>query len=464
MTAKHRKPAPVAPSADSATAPGDVRRRSRLRNLFLLAMLPLGLLIWYAYFADNFRVSWALRDVRQLLDHNHPYEALEQLWKLDRRFPNRADVIFTMAVAERRAGSLPDVEPLLDRARLLGADPDEVQIQRCLLDAQRGRFESVEQGLAKIIQRNVDDKTASEIYATLADGYAAEYRLTDAWRCLEFWMKWKPTELKMRMLRGAICQRIGNSQQAVEEYRLAVKDHPENREAWEKLGQAQLEMNQVQEAHDTFRTAASKFPEEPRLEIRWASCERRLGDASAARQRLAPYLTADRLADLPTDLRAEALTESGLVELESGEYLTAIEKLEAAIDITPHEPSIHHAISRAYKLAGKKEEAERHQALNQELRAATQRLHEISNKLLMEPRRADLRFEAGQLVAARGFTDEALGWWYSALKVDPQHIPAHRALAQLWEQRKNKERSEFHRQQATLAEQLKKTAAPIESK
>jgi tetratricopeptide (TPR) repeat protein len=421
--------------------PGTARRWP---TLVLLALLPLGLLISFWLFGDTWRVRWGMSSVQQLLDQNRPYDAVEQLRSLDRSFPNRADIILTLAIAERRAGSLPDVEPLLDRARLLGADPEEVLIQRCLLDAQRGRFEAVEQSLAKIVERQIDDKTAGEIYATLSEGYASEYRLADAWRCLEFWMKWQPQELKMRLLRGAICQRIGNSQQAVEEYQRATQDHPESHEAWEKLGRAQLEMNQVQEAHDTFQTAFRKFPDEPRLAVGWASCQRRLGDAEAARQQLTPYLSAD----LSVDLRAEVFTEYGLVELESGEYSRAIEQLKAAIALTPHEPAIHHALSRAYKLAGQQEAAEEHQQTNQKLRAATQRLHEISNKLLVEPRRADLRFEAGELVAAQGFTHEALGWWYSALKVDPKHAPSHRALADLWEERQNSERARWHRQQA----------------
>ena len=55
------------------------------------------------------------------------------------------------------------------------------------------------------------------------------------------------------------------------------------------------------------------------------------------------------------------------------------------------------------------------------------------------------RFEAGSILLRVGEEEEGLRWLRSALRVDPTHRPTHRALADYYQRKGDKEQAEKHR-------------------
>ena len=365
----------------------------------------------------------------------------------------RSDVQFVLSVANRRASRFDHFEKHLHRAEQLGWPGEEVALQRWLATAQRGHVELVEPQLNRLIAAGATDEVAEEVYEALAEGYLATHRLKEAWKCLSYWSDWRPAAIKPRLLRGSICQQIGNSEQAAEEYRLLLKNNPSHVTGMAKLAHVLLETNHVQEAVDQFQRVLRLEPANVEMTLGLASGERRLGHAPTARQHLSHALT---LKMNPLQ-QAECLSELGELDFEDGKYAQAIEHLQQAIELTPREARMHHALSRALLLAGQPEAAQRHVELNRELQTKSQRLHDITKTLFDQPQNADLRFEAGSILMEQGFQREAVGWLETAIACQPEHVPAHQALSAYFEAQGDTKSAARHR---LLAQRAIKSATP----
>lgn len=419
----------------------------RSRRLLIGGLVVLGLLLtaFFVYF-DRWQTSVELLRARTEQREANYDGAVERLTTLERRYPNNAEVVLELAVAERRSGLHSAAAGRLERAELLGADPRRVELQRAMLLARSGQFPQVETTLKQAIESGVDDDTAADLYQALAEGYIELYRLDEAWQCLSYWKDWQPTAIKPRVLRAAICERLHQRLEAVAEYRVALETDPRRIDIRISLIKVLLYLGRVEEAAAEIETGRSFDPQQVELRALSATCDRRLGRPEEARKLLGELLK-ERL---PTSLRVDVLVESGELEVEAGAYDQAIRYLKSAEELSPNEAHVQQLLARACQLAGRKEEADSHRRRYDRMKADLDKLYAMLGVLGREPNRVDLRYESGRISAANGFTTDAVRWWWSALAIDPLDPETNRALAEYYRATGDMQRSEFHIRQAAL--------------
>src|SRR5215471_20836870 len=134
--------------------------------------------------------TWQARLARVALSEGKPAAALVILRRAELRDPNRAEILFLLGRALRRAGELGEAASYLDRAAAAGWPSDEVRLQKELLLVQSGAFAQAGDPLGEFLSRGASDDIAEEIYEARAKGFYSTFRLADALLCLDFWLKW----------------------------------------------------------------------------------------------------------------------------------------------------------------------------------------------------------------------------------------------------------------------------------
>jgi Tfp pilus assembly protein PilF len=189
----------------------------------------------------------------------------------------------------------------------------------------------------------------------------------------------------------------------------------------------------------------AREPNNPAALVERVQCARRLGDSAEARR------LAEAALDAPLDReqRAAVLTALAQTYLDERQPEQALSLLTEAVQLAPAESSIHHALGIAHSLAGDAKRAQAHRERANEIREQYNRLTEITIKLLEAPQRADLRTEAGLILMGQGMEDEGAQWLRTAVDCDPQHRPAHEALATYYARRGDPQQAARHRLMAS---------------
>jgi len=370
------------------------------------------------------RATKHLTAARRALGRGDLSAAMESLELAQTLRPERAEVQYLLAVANRRAGRLDRFEAHLERASKSGWREDDVQRQRWLATAQTGDVQGVEAQLRQTIARGASDDVAEEIYEALAKGHLATYRMHEAWRCVDFWLHWRPRATQARMLRAGIFKRMRKLAAAADDYRAVLEELPEYDPARTQLGEVLLRANRLEEAREHFRSWLAAAPDGVDALLGMAQCENRLGLSAEARRHLEAALGHD----LTPQQRATALLEQGKLFLSDGKAGEAVDVLMQAVRLMPAESSVHYALAKALTAAGESGLARYHLGRVRHIQAQFQRMSEITERVIDAPNDAELRSEAGAILIEQGLKREGVGWLLSALKCDPKHEPARRLL------------------------------------
>ena len=398
-------------------------------------------------------VSWQIRTARALLNQGGTERVESALRRLQSaesvESPVRPELLYLLGRASRRAGHLEDAFESLRRAERLGWSADEVRQQIDLALIQRGRFQDAESRLRKLLARGASDELAFEVYEALAKGYMHAYRFDEAVACLDFWIKWCPEAIDPRLWRASIWEQVENWKQANAEYRAVLQIDPKHRGARVALGGSLLlRLNEVEAARQEFERCLQSHPDDPDALLGVAACERRLGNAASAERRIRLLLSRN----LDPKRRAGVELELSQVLLEKREFSEAIRLLKRVIEIDPLNGAAHHALGLAYAADRRPEVAQVHFERSRVLTEQYGRLVDITTKLVSQPERAELRWEAGQILMDQGLAREGAAWMSTALMFDPHHQKTHEALALYYETvRRDPRLAEYHRSQARRA-------------
>jgi len=242
----------------------------------------------------------------------------------------------------------------------------------------------------------------------------------------------------------------------ITEYRPTLAPANLHAEARLKLGDSLVELHRPEEAMAEYQTGLEQHPQDFAFKIGFARCKRLMGELSTAKAAIDEVLK-QRLASA---VRADALLLVGEIEVDTGNYDESIRYLDSAARLSPQEPRVHRNLAIALKLSGNSDRAKTHQALFERLSKDSRRLSEIVEILGNEPDRVDLRFEAGKIMAANAFPGEAVGWWKSALSINPNHRPSHLALAEAYARLGIPQSAELHRKLALNLAEASTTDTP----
>ncbi|MSR57930.1 MAG: tetratricopeptide repeat protein [Planctomycetaceae bacterium] len=426
-----------------------IRGVRRVLALGLAVSLVFGLAQWRAVY-----VLWQIRAARVALRLGDTEDVQRALLTLEAALgverPDRPELLYLLARAQRRAGDLDEALAGLRRAEKSGWPAGQVQEQRRLAAMQRGRFEDPGHSLDKLLRQDASDESAYEVYEAMAKGYLHSYRFSDALHCLDFWIEWRPAATDPRMWRAGIWGQVQNWQRANDDYRAILHVKPAHRAARLALaGNLLMQMNQANEAHREFLLCLAHSPGDVEAVLGIAACERQLADPQSAERRLALLLERE----LTPDQRASVQLELGQILLERRDTVEAIRLLEQVVVADPLSRMAHYALGQACAAGGERERAAGHFDRSRVLGEQLDRLTDITTALISHPEKVDLRFEAGRILMDQGMHLEGAAWMSTALMYDANHQKTHAALAGYYETVKHDRRlAEHHRKQALRAE------------
>lgn len=427
-------------SAASPSGRGALRRGLLVLGVLVVVvgLVPAWQRAWFVYYVS------AARSALSEFDFSAALVALE---KAERQQPDRADVQYLLAVANRRSGHVDQVEPRLKSAEHLGWPLADIERQRLLLRTQVGRFHEVEKQLQALFAAQTDDEAALEIYESLAHGYWANHRIQDTIKALDYWIQWRPRDTDPRVMRADIYIEFNDPVSAEKEYRAILEIAPQHILAHEMLGRLLLEASKVDEAAEQFRYCATHGAANASVLSELAECEFRSSRPEEADR----WLSRIKLDELPPERRAKVLKLKADIARFRQHNVEALAILTQAIEEWPHDSGVHQSLGQTYAALGQRELATKHLDISKEILVRAERFSALQRRVVTEPDDPNLRYQVAEILVAQGLRSDAVGWWRSAIRSDAKHQPSHEALADYYAETGKPELAENHRHLAAAS-------------
>jgi predicted Zn-dependent protease len=415
-------PPPVAdaPGSPTPVAPGSPPSLWRRR---LLALALLGMIGASAYPTVRYlRAEHHLRRAAQALEAGSLDEAGMHLAECLEVWPDSGRAHLLAAQAARRSDLYEEAAEHLEASRKALGPCREIELERALLDFQRGRMSPFLEAYLHDTLRH-DPPEGELILEAMAQGYMRCYCLKPALSCLDEWLRRRPDASAALLRRGWVHERLDRFEAAEQDYRAVLANHPEHPAALLRLGQVLLLSHRGKDAAPYFRTLLKQEPANRAARVGLASSLAERGEMQEAQAILDAVL-----AEHPRD--ADALRECGKLALEQGHIETAEGWLREAARLLPHDYPTQFQLLQCLERAGSKDEALAQDRRVKALAADLEEMRRLTDALLSLPNDPDLRCRIGQLFLRRGEEREGLLWLEEVLQTHPDHAPTRQALAE----------------------------------
>lgn len=381
-------------------------------------------------------LEYRLWQARRALNDRDAQQALAWLESAEHLDANRSDVHFWKARAYRRLGLYDKVRSALDHAARLGHSIDQLKREDLMALAQSGQFSKAESHLPNLLMDAGQD--GPEICEAFVRGYMNAFRLDRALELLDAWQVDYPDDPQPHFCRGVFRERQENWPEATEAFRRALELAPHRDDVRLHLAQVLREQRQYQEAEEHYRFCLERKPDEPEVLAGWGECLRDQRKLDQARQVFA------RLLERSPD-HFDSRLAMGEIELDSSHAQQALRWLVPAADERPHNANVRFALANALSQSGQGEQAREHFEFAAASQTAKIRVQSLLPRVVDEPDNVEYRYEIGVNLLKYGEPSNGVVWLRSALEVDPDHRPAHTALADYYRDQGNDTLAARHR-------------------
>jgi tetratricopeptide (TPR) repeat protein len=364
--------------------------------------------------------------------------AADHLERHLQRRPDDTAALFLAARTARRLGRHADAERLLSRYQEVEGVTDATRLEWDLLRIQQGDVGEIDMRLRRTVAPNHPD--APLVLEALARGYLKTDRLRDALEACDLWASRQPEHPWPWLWRGTIFEQLANYQQALADYRKAVENAPDDREARLALATGLARSRQPAEAAEHFESLLARDPDDAEALLGLADCRIEQGQPEET------AALADRVL-VKSPHSARALYLRGRAARELHEAAAAESWLAEAVRQAPDDPEPLYQLTLVLRGQGKDTEADRLTTRLEQVRRDQARLRELVRAMARAPDEAGPRHEAGVVALRLGRYDDGVRWLLSALRARGDHRPTHAALAGHFE-RLGDPRAEHHRQLA----------------
>ena len=411
--------------------------RPRVRVVLGVAVIALGVAGYVA--GPHLWASYHLRAGTRELDRHHPRAAYAHLDRVLRIWPESAEAHRLAARAARRDGDLDAAQRhLVECQRLEKRPTEETLLEWAMFRAACGNLAEVQTFLHDKIQAG--DPRSGLIYEALIEGYLRVYQIYAALGGLREWLEKEPNHPVALSLRGRTFQRVHSYSKAVDDFRRVIEIDAERDDDRYRLADCLLEVGQPEEAGRHLEMLRVRRPQDDQVLIRLAFAWHQTGRSGESLEVLDALL-----ARAPDNVLA--LSAHAQIDFQLGRIAAAESYARRALALDPYDRQAHFTLYQALaQQPGREEEAKLQQAQVRQLEVHLNRLLEVTNRLIPQrPKDPELHCELGTLLRSLGRKELALGWYESALKLDPNHPGTHRALADYYTETGDPQKAAQHR-------------------
>lgn len=374
-------------------------------------------------------------------DHGDFAAAWEALQPCLAAWPGSASTHLLAARTARRAGNLQDAQAHLARAQQLAAPAEDIILERYLLRAMSGELPEVEPKLLAFLEKEHPDSLL--ILETLTQQRMNDFRLEEARKLLERWLALKPDDPEANNRLGWIDERLNNNAAAIVHYQKSLELAPElDRRDGDtvrlRLAELLLDQGQPRDAELHLQILRERQPDNPAVALAEIRHRSLMGDSEEA-----AVLLEKLMRGRPPNARL--LLERARLYMGSAETARAEPLLRQAVALSPRDRQIVYLLGQCLKIL-KKTEAEVYEARFKEIRADEKKMRELMQELLRSPKDAWLHYQIGEIFLRNGFGRDGERSLLTAVRYDPEHKLAHRALAAHYEKTGQPELAVRHRQ------------------
>ncbi|HEY1191730.1 MAG TPA: tetratricopeptide repeat protein [Gemmata sp.] len=398
-----------------------IRRPVRAAGYLLLVALVVGAA------AAGAAAAWFYRHLRSAeaeLALGHNARAVRHLHECRRLYAGHRRVLLLSARAAWRSGALKDAEALLDEYAARYGYDEPVVAEQLLLRAVKGDVEGAEpQLLARTRAGSLPPDLASEAVVT---GLLVRFRWAEAHRRLTEWLERAPDATAALLLLGKLEEQRQGVLVAQELYQRAVDRDPDHDEARLRLTALLIANRRGAEALPHAEALRHALPNSPEAAVHRVRALALVGRTAESRAALAECRS--RYPEF-----APALVEEGAAALSDGDEGAAARAFGQAVQLDPGNLVARNQYAFALARVGKGAEAAQAKAEAERLQGDLERISVlITGPLQLRPNDPAVHHEIAMIALRSGLVDEAIRWFTSALQVDPDYTPTHRALVSVY--------------------------------
>jgi tetratricopeptide (TPR) repeat protein len=352
------------------------------------------------------------------------------------------------ARAARRSENHAAAEHLLSACWRLPGLSRSIELENQLLGVQQGNLREEDHWRSQL-QRPSGE--SSLILEALAKGSLATFRWNEAREYAVAILERAPGDPQGLWLRGRAWMKLQQEERARRDFLQAAERDPESIEIRLSLAEFFDHEGYPREAASEYEKVLQKQPQESRAVIGLARVLQDMAELSQSAQIL------DELIQVQPQL-VSAYVERGRVALRMGKIAEAERILQQAIGKVPNHRDANLVLRRCLESRGARDEAlEGRMEESERLRA------QLTKRLRSTPNDPQLLGEIGALILKSGQEQEAVGWFFAALREDVRYVPAQLALADYFERYGQPQRAEAHRKLAGITSDAKKKIAWVDA-
>ena len=401
------------------------------RVVLTLLVVAAGVGGWFGF------VEYRLYRARALLKQRDVEAALTQLESLEKIKPGIPEVAFLMARANRRLGRMQQTQTWLEEAFDRGFSERRIMREQWLALAQDGQISLVEKHLWDMLV-DPNDEDLPEICEAYINGYVVNYRLSQAFELLSAWKKDYPEDPQPLFLHGRIAEHRGDNQTAAKLYTSALGLAEDRTDIRIRLARCLTELHRYEEAIEQYGYL-QKVEDDADMLTDWAQCLIETGKSDRAATTLERALKLD-----PEHFNAR-LGKARLA-FEAGKIKEALQAVQQLYEERQRDSDVRYLLAQVLQADGQAAEAEKHFDYVNEAIEALNEAMQLIEVMADRPNDAEARYQCGALLLKSGDLEAGAGWLRSALQMDADHRPAHRALAAFYREQGLKTLAARHEQ------------------
>lgn len=403
-----------------------IRRPGRvLLGVLLVAGLTVGALLVVGYTQFHSHLSAA----RVAVGKWHNSEAVRHLAVCRDLRPDHPEVLLLAARVARRTGEWSGAEALLGHYEAVHGQTDDFVFEQLLHRASRGDTDGSVLALQARIRKGGDEARLAR--EALVLGLVVQFRFREARAVLADWLTDAPDDPLAVLLDAKLLVEEQSSDRAVAAFRRALELDPELDDARLDLARLLVSRRHGAEAEQALAPLRTRLPDHPEVQVLWAKALALQGRIDEARAALD-----ECLATFPN--HPDALTERGTIALLDGNETAAADYLRRAVQRDPANRTARTQLALVLGRLGRTAEAETEHAAIRQLDEDSERITAlVRGALRANPNDPAIQHQIGFIALRSGQTQEALRWFNSALRANPDYLPTHRALAVLYQELEN---------------------------